>query len=193
MKVENLAEDSEDFTGNVWKISNGETVLIDAGTGDSWEEISRLEEVDKVVVTHSHYDHVDNLPKIMDKFEPEIYAFEPDNLPVEAQKVSEGDEIGLAGSKFEVFHTPGHGDDSICLYSKDEEVLFTGDLIFPEAGFGRTDLEEGDREKLIESIEKISKLDVEKFYPGHENAVTEEADEWIKKSLIEAKKREPKY
>jgi hydroxyacylglutathione hydrolase len=191
--IENLAEKSEDFTGNVWKVSNGETVLVDAGTGDSWEEISELEKVDKVVVTHSHYDHVDNLPRIVDKFNPEIYAFEPGNLPVEAQKIEDGGFIELCGKVFEVIHNPGHKDDSICLYSKEEKILFTGDLIFPESGFGRTDLEEGDREKLIESIDKISELDVNEFYPGHENAVTGEANECIKKSLKEAEKRETKY
>jgi glyoxylase-like metal-dependent hydrolase (beta-lactamase superfamily II) len=193
MNIENLAENSEDFTGNVWKFSNGETVLIDAGTGDSWQEIKSLEKVDKVVVTHSHYDHVDNMPKIKDKFDPEIYAFRPENLPVEAQIVSEDGELDLAGLKFQVFHTPGHKDDSICLYSENEKILFTGDLIFPEGGFGRTDLEEGDRDKLIESIEKVSDLEVEEFYPGHENAVGNESNKWIEKSLEEARKREAKY
>jgi glyoxylase-like metal-dependent hydrolase (beta-lactamase superfamily II) len=193
MNIENLAENSEDFTGNVWKFSNGETVLIDAGTGDSWQEIKSLEKVDKVDVTHSHYDHVDNMPKIKDKFDPEIYAFRPENLPVEAQIVSEDGELDLAGLKFQVFHTPGHKDDSICLYSENEKILFTGDLIFPEGGFGRTDLEEGDRDKLIESIEKVSDLEVEEFYPGHENAVGNESNKWIEKSLEEARKREAKY
>ncbi len=193
MKIENLTANSEEFTGNVWRISNGETVLIDAGTGDSWEEIEKLEGVDIVVLTHSHYDHVDNLPKIVDRFDSEVYSFKPENLPVEARKVSEGDEIELGGSEFEIFHTPGHKDDSICLYSKEEKVIFTGDLIFPEGGFGRTDLEEGDREKLIESVSKISKLDVEEFYTGHEKAVRKDADDWIEKSLEKAKKREAKY
>ncbi|PSH02279.1 MAG: flavoprotein, partial [Nanohaloarchaea archaeon QH_8_44_6] len=69
MKVQNLAEEASDFTGNIWKFKkNGETVLIDAGTGDSWKQIQGLEKVDKVVITHSHYDHIDNLPKIVDLF-----------------------------------------------------------------------------------------------------------------------------
>lgn len=193
METVNLAENTEDFTGNIWLLRNGEKVLIDVGTGDSWEKIRELETVDKVVITHSHYDHVDNLPKVQDAYSPEIFAFEPDNLPVDAKKLEEGDKISLCGSSFKVFHTPGHRDDSICLYSEQEKILFTGDLLFPDGGFGRTDLEEGDRDTLIESIKKLADLEVEKMYSGHEPAATENVEEQIKKSLREAEKREAKY
>lgn len=193
MRVSNLTEDSEDFTGNIWHLENSENVLMDAGTGDSWKNIEQLEEIDKVVVTHSHYDHVDNLEKTVEKFGPKVFAFAPDNLEVEAETVEEGDVIELCGEEFEVFHTPGHKNDSICLHSHKSGKLFTGDLIFPDSGFGRTDLEEGDRDRLIESIEKISVLDVNSFYPGHGEAVLEQADESIRESLHEARKRKTKY
>ncbi|PSG99655.1 MAG: flavoprotein [Nanohaloarchaea archaeon SW_4_43_9] len=193
MKVTNLAEDTEDFTGNIWLMENGEKVLIDTGTGDSWKNIRELKKVDKVILTHSHYDHIDNLPKVEDGYSPKIYAFQPENLPVGAEKLEEGDKIDLCGSKFKIFHSPGHKDDSICLYSGEEKILFTGDLIFPDGGFGRTDLEEGDREKLIESIKKLIGLEVEEMYCGHEEAAKEDVEKQIRRSLEEAKKRESKY
>ncbi len=194
MEITNLAENSEDFTGNVWLLKGGdEHVLIDVGTGDSWENIRELESVDKVVFTHSHYDHVDNLPKVVDKFDPEVHAFEPDNLPMDVEKLEENDSIDLAGSNFEVYHTPGHKDDSVCLYSPEEKILFTGDLLFPEGGFGRTDLEEGNRDQLIESIEKVVGLEVSEMYCGHDEAAVENVEKQIQKSLEEAKKREEKY
>lgn len=193
MRIENLASDADDFTGNAWIMENGETVLIDTGTGDSWQEIEKLEHVDKVVITHSHYDHVDNLPKVMDRWEPDVYAYEPGNLPVEAEKLRDEEKVELAGVEFLVIHTPGHKDDSICLYSTSQKILFTGDLIFPGGSFGRTDLDEGDRDLLIESIEKIAELDINSFYPGHDNAVKENAEEQVQKSLEEARKRESKY
>jgi hydroxyacylglutathione hydrolase len=194
MRIQNLASDTEDFTGNVWLLeNNSETVLIDAGEGDVWQEIRELEKVDKVAVTHSHHDHVDNLPEIVEKFDPEIFAYEPGNTLVDAEEVSEGEKVELGGFEFEVFHTPGHKDDSVCFYSPREKILFTGDLIFPEGGFGRTDLADGDRDLLIESIEKITELEAESFYPGHDGAVTQNAGELIMKSLENARKREPKY
>ncbi|MFB6099747.1 MAG: MBL fold metallo-hydrolase [Candidatus Nanohalobium sp.] len=193
MEIRKLTEEAEDFTGNVWLMDGEEKILVDAGTGDSWQQIMKLEELDKVVITHSHYDHVDNLPKIVDRFDCQVFAFKPENLPVSASRIEDGDELELSGVKFEVLHTPGHRDDSVCLYSPDMKILFTGDLVFPEGGFGRTDLDEGDRDKLIESIENVSELDVDEFYPGHEDAVERDADRCIEKSLEEAKRREPKY
>jgi hydroxyacylglutathione hydrolase len=193
MEISNLAEKTEGFTGNVWFLSGEENVLIDTGTGDSWQNIQELESVDKVVVTHSHYDHADNLPKVLDKFDPKIYSFEPESLPVESEQLDEGDSIELSGLKFEVIHTPGHKDDSICLYSPEEKILFAGDLLFPKGGFGRTDLEEGDRDLLIESVEKITELDVEEMYCGHDPATTENVNEQIQKSLEAAKRRNSKY
>lgn len=194
MRVKNLANKASDFTGNVWHFErNGEKVLIDTGTGDSWKEIQKLEEIDKVVLTHSHYDHADNLPKIKDMFSPKVYAFQPENLPVEASKAKEGDEISLGGLDFEVFHTPGHKDDSICLYSSQEKILFAGDLLFPEGGFGRTDLDEGDRDLLVDSIEKVEGLEIDEMYCGHEQAAMEDVEGQISDSLEEAKKRESKY
>ncbi len=193
MNISNLAEQAEDFTGNIWYIDGSEKILVDVGTRDSWNNIEQLEEVDKVVITHSHYDHVDNLTKVAEKHSPEIYAYKPENLDADAVKISENDRLTLSDTEFQIIHTPGHKDDSVCLYSEEEKILFTGDLIFPEGGFGRTDLEEGDRELLINSIQKITDLDVKNFYPGHENAVEEDANRQIQDSLKQAEKRESKY
>ena len=193
MEIRNLAENTEDFTGNVWLLENSETVLVDAGEGDVWQNIKELEKIDKVVLTHSHHDHIKNLPKIKEKFDPVVYAFNPENIPVKAQKLIEAEKVELCSLEFEVFHTPGHLDDSICLYNSKNKILFTGDLIFPEGKFGRTDLDQGNREKLIDSIKKIVGLDVESFYPGHGEAVEVNANKWIKKSLDNAERREPKY
>lgn len=193
MEITNLAEDSEDFTGNVWLLeASGETVLIDVGEGDCWENIRELDKVDKVVITHSHHDHVDNLDGVVEKYMPEVFAFEPSNLGLEASEIGEGDELEICGESFEVFHTPGHKDDSICLHSE-SGIVFTGDLVFPDGSFGRTDLDEGDRDTLIESIRKLVDLEVEAFYPGHGEAVEKDAEKSIKASLLNAEKREPKY
>lgn len=194
MIVKNLSSEATDFTGNIWLIeNNGEKTLIDTGTGDSWETVKQVEKIDKVVLTHSHYDHTDNLEKVAEKFSPDVYAYKPSNIKVEAEKLEEGDSLELSNIIFKVFHTPGHKDDSICLYSRKEKILFTGDLVFPDGKFGRTDLEEGDRDLLIKSIRKIEGLEVDSFYPGHGDIVKYAAEESIKKSLESAEKREPKY
>ena len=65
--------------------------------------------------------------------------------------------------------------------------------MFPRGGFGRTDLDEGDREALIESIEKIVDLKIQKMFCGHDEKATENVNQQIMESLENAKKREPKY
>jgi len=81
----------------------------------------------------------------------------------------------------------------VCLYSPDEQILFSGDLIFPGGSFGRTDLDQGDRDTLIGSIERIVDLDVAAMYPGHDEPVADAVDEQIRQSLTAARKHEPKY
>ncbi|MFB6245592.1 MAG: MBL fold metallo-hydrolase [Candidatus Nanohaloarchaea archaeon] len=194
MDVRNLASSAEDFTGNVWLLESGERrALVDAGEGDCWQEIRDLESVEKVVITHSHHDHVGNLPDIVEEFSPEVLAFEPCNLSVDAEEIGDSQKVELAGKSFRVIHSPGHRDDSVCLYSSEEKILFAGDLVFPDGGFGRTDLEQGDRDLLISSIEDVAELNVDRMYSGHGEAVVSEADQQIQRSLENARKRQSKY
>jgi glyoxylase-like metal-dependent hydrolase (beta-lactamase superfamily II) len=55
-------------------------------------------------------------------------------------------------------------------------VLFAGDLVFANGGFGRTDLAEGDREALIDSIDRVVERvgdDLTELHAGHGPSVTE--------------------
>jgi glyoxylase-like metal-dependent hydrolase (beta-lactamase superfamily II) len=66
--------------------------------------------------------------------------------------------------------TPGHSPGSICLYWPAKKALFTGDVVFNQ-GIGRTDLPGGSGEQLKNSIQRISRLDVEYILTGHGNIV----------------------
>lgn len=191
MQIKNLAADAESFTANAYLI-DGED-LVDAGADPVIIEGLEERDIDTIVITHSHHDHIENLPEIVDQHEPDVYAYEPSNLPVEAEEIGDGDSIQLGGATFQAYHTPGHRDDHICLHSTATGILFSGDLIFPGGSFGRTDLEEGDRDVLIESIERIAALDVQEMYAGHDEPTTEDVNDQIQTSLTEARKHEPKY
>ena len=60
------------------------------------------------------------------KFKPENYFIEPYN----AISLMEGDRFDLGNRVIEVIHTPGHSNDSIMLYDKDNNILFTGDTFY---------------------------------------------------------------
>jgi len=78
--------------------------------------------------------------------------------------------LSLGKNEFHIYHTPGHSPGSISLYWPEKKALITGDVVFNQ-GVGRTDFPGCDGKLLKESIESLSKLDVEYLLPGHGDIV----------------------
>ena len=129
-----------------------ECLVIDPG--DEYNKIKKAIESKKVVgtiITHNHFDHVGAI----DYFD-KVYDYH--NMKEGINKID--------NFTFEVIYTPGHTDDSICIYFKESNTMFVGDFIFKD-GVGRTDLG-GNYYELVSSIKKISKYDKDiTIYPGH--------------------------
>ena len=72
---------------------------------------------------------------------------------------------------WKVVHTPGHTPGSICLYNAKEGLLISGDTLFDDGGYGRTDMAGGDFCLLKKSLSKIRTTIPAgtKVYPGHES------------------------
>jgi len=60
----------------------------------------------------------------------------------------------------------GHSPDSSALYLPDDNILFTGDIIF-SGRYPTLLAHDGDPERLIEVLEKLLLYDVDTFIPGH--------------------------
>ena len=128
---------------------NNKTIIIDPG-----DEANKIIDAVKdknvvgILVTHHHFDHIGALKEIEDYFHLK------ETLKVE-------------GFDYEIIKTPGHTDDSVCYYFKDDGVLFSGDFIFYKT-IGRTDFPTGSDNDMHQSLELISKYpDNIKVYPGH--------------------------
>ena len=88
-------------------------------------------------------------------------------LPAATLLLSEGDVLPFA-PEWSVLHTPGHSPGSICLYNEDENTLISGDTLFADNGFGRTDLRGGNYAQLMKSLSRLEKLPAgTKLLPGH--------------------------
>ncbi len=174
---------------NTYFIDASKKILIDPGHAHCFGSVkAHLKElgvsaadVDLVIVTHCHPDHVEALrfffktatlvafPEAemssLNKEAPQYWAslglaeFQPDILLREGT-LSAGD------CEFDIYSTPGHSPGSICIYWGRRQVLFTGDVVFKQ-GVGRTDLPGGNGEDLKRSILKLSRLDVQYLLPGH--------------------------
>ncbi|MFP4010512.1 MAG: MBL fold metallo-hydrolase [Spirochaetaceae bacterium] len=87
-------------------------------------------------------------------------------LPEPDLKLTDGDTI--METDMVVIHTPGHTPGSVSYYSEEEKAVFTGDTLFFK-DIGTTDVENADRNKLLESIaERLLTLAPEtRLYPAH--------------------------
>ena len=173
--VRNLAAGVRSMTSNAFLVEGERPALVDAG--DGFDLVERVEEhVDglaALVLTHTHPDHVGNVDDVVAAFDVDVWGFDSDH-PLVDRAVADGDALRLGDDDFEALHTPGHKDDHVCLYAADPGLLFAGDLVFADGGFGRTDLAEGDRATLVDSIERLREAvdgSLSAMYAGHGPAV----------------------
>ncbi|MFB6271018.1 MAG: MBL fold metallo-hydrolase [Halobacterium sp.] len=179
--VENLAAGVQSFTSNAFLVAGERTVLVDPGA--NFDVVSALRDrgvdLDAVLVTHPHPDHVGNLDGVKDAFGVDAWGFEGSHDGVD-HGLADGDAVTIGDHEYEALHTPGHEPHHLCFYSRPARTLFAADLVFANGSFGRTDLEGGDRRTLVESIERVIDVvdgDLDVMYAGHGPSVTDGAYE----------------
>ncbi|WP_092894081.1 MBL fold metallo-hydrolase [Halopelagius inordinatus] len=169
--ITNLARGVDVFTSNTFLVTGETTALVD--TGANFDVVSAVreqtDELDRVYLTHTHEDHVGNVEAVREAFGVETWGYDPDN-PLVDRELADGETVEIGDDDYVAVHTPGHKDDHLCLYSRDARTLFAGDLVFANGSFGRTDLEEGHRPTLIDSIDRIRETvgeDLDAMHTGH--------------------------
>lgn len=83
----------------------------------------------------------------------------------------DSNKLDITDVKFELIPSPGHSPDSICFYCQKDKLLICGDVIFA-GNTGRADLPGGNADELRQSIEALSRLEIEYLLPGHMDIVT---------------------
>ena len=177
--ISNLAAGVQAFTSNAFLVDGDRPVVVD--TGANFDAVSaienRVDTLDAIVLTHTHPDHVGNVGDVREAFDAPVWGYDPGHELVE-RAVADGEAVRLGDHEYVALHTPGHKDDHLCFYADEPGVLFSGDLIFQNGAFGRTDLEGGDHDALVESIDRVhERVDesLEALHPGHGPSVTADA------------------
>lgn len=150
--------------------------------------------LDKILVTHGHFDHVCALKKLKDITGAKVYMHKDDIAMLgDMQKslgfmtgetpekcevdfvLSGGEEIQIEEETLKVMHTPGHSQGSVSYIG--EGFVCSGDLIFRES-IGRYDygggycMEMASVKKLLNAIEPDWVI-----LPGHGMETTKEYEE----------------
>src|SRR6266513_1980183 len=130
-------------------------------------------ELDGILLTHTHFDHVGAVapvaratgaevwvPEIEKPVLADINAFVPwpgfgpfEDYDAE-HTLAGGEKLNLAGFEIDVLFTPGHSPGHVTFAIPDEASLFSGDVLF-QGSVGRTDLPGGHWPTLLESIRSL--------------------------------------
>ncbi|WP_345080307.1 MBL fold metallo-hydrolase [Brachybacterium paraconglomeratum] len=165
--------------------SSGAQLLIDAAAEP--DALRRMvaaggshNELDLIVTTHSHHDHVGALATMMTATGARTAAGEADAKEITERidlPLAHGDVLTFGEQQVEIIHLRGHtpGSVAVLLRAGDEgDHLFTGDSLFP-GGVGNTDQDPQRFTQLLDDVEQriFDRLGDETWvYPGHGDDTT---------------------
>ncbi len=145
-----------------------------------------------ILLTHSHWDHTGDCSKLAENTNAEVLLnkndeyrlSEPDKntifqLPFKLEpyansiNIDHNESINIGNIEFEVLHTPGHTEGSVCFVEHNHKVIFSGDTLF-KGNVGRYDLPGGNEHTLYNSLTNIllTLPDDYKVYSGHGSETT---------------------
>lgn len=190
MRILPLTGGGSTYTSNVylllgdWSALGDVNTLIDTGRDPAVLEALTAaptgvgkRAVEQVILTHSHYDHVELLEAVRAAYGPQVCAYGCSAGAVD-RELADGDVLKAGDGELEVIHSPGHSQDSICLYSVRERVLFAGDSPLIQHSPGNSYGQD-----FVTALEKICRRDVRTIYSGHGAPLSSDCNARLKRSL----------
>lgn len=162
--------------------------VVDAPEGMSDWLRRKGKKISSILLTHQHFDHVQDAAAIKHGHAAKIYAHSPfsreltleflmslvsgTRFQIEEFQVDEllagREQLEMAGLTWKLAHIPGHAVDSIIFYQASEKLIFGGDVLF-QGSIGRTDFPGGSQALLLQGIEQhlMTLPDDTRVMPGH--------------------------
>ena len=173
--------------------SDGECAIIDPGCYTDQEKqvlvnfIKQKYTPKYIIDTHLHCDHILGVNYLKNEFSRPFAATKQDEFLlaqaqdfgrrwgwniVETPKIdtylNDGDTFKIGSGELKIMLTPGHTPGQVAIYSLKDKFVIVGDTLF-KGSVGRTDLEGGNLDSLMDSIkDKIITLGGDfTVFPGH--------------------------
>lgn len=135
------------------------TVLIDAPEAEPIlvELEARGWELDAILLTHHHADHIQAVAEIVAKTGAKVIGADADaaRLPSLDLRFKPGERIEVLGEQVEIIDVPGHTVGHIAFHFPDSGYAFTADSLMA-IGCGR--LFEGDAQMMWDSLSRLNAL-----------------------------------
>jgi glyoxylase-like metal-dependent hydrolase (beta-lactamase superfamily II) len=150
----------------------------------------KLSDVQLIVSTHCHCDHIGGNKRIQDQSGCDIALHKIGKYFIDTRDdwatwwkyynqeaaffdatvaLDDGDVLSIGPHEFEVIHTPGHAAEGIVLYNRKARLLISSDTLWKNDMAVMTLRIEGSAAlfHMLESLEKLESLEVQMVYPGH--------------------------
>lgn len=156
--------------------------------------------IEKILLTHSHWDHFADAHALKAKTHAEIYVHPLDAKNIEHPGsdgiplffpihpvtpdhfLKEGDSIHVGNLKLDVIHSPGHSPGSVCFYLQEQKLLFSGDTLF-QGSIGNLHLPTAQPMQMWNSLRKLAALPPETHVvPGHGGDTSIGKENWLSRA-----------
>ncbi len=133
--------------------------------------------VERVYLTHHHYDHVAAADWVRERYGVPVVAHARTRTLLEGQVVvdetlDEGDTLQCGAQRWRVLHTPGHATGHICLHLPETGDVIAGDMVAAE-GTIVLDPPEGDLAAYLTNLQRLRDLAPTCLWPAHGPGITE--------------------
>ena len=112
-------------------------------------------QLEAILVTHHHQDHVGGVAALRQATGARVYGPAHEKIPAIDQPLEDGQRITVLGLELHILHVPGHTLGHIAYYGAAQNLLFCGDTLFA-AGCGR--LFEGTPAQMHASLQRLAAL-----------------------------------
>jgi glyoxylase-like metal-dependent hydrolase (beta-lactamase superfamily II) len=186
------------LNGNHFVFRSEKPILIDTAYIADFQETAgliaqldlSLSDVQLIISTHCHCDHIGGNKQIQDQSGCDIALHKIGKYFIDTRndwatwwgyygqeaaffdctiELNDGDVLAIGPYEFAVMHTPGHAAEGIVLYNRKERLLISSDTLWKNDMAVMTLQIEGSAAPfhMLESLEKLASLDVRMLYPGH--------------------------